>query len=550
MINHNDMLLELINDKCLTEAFSVTSISKTLDLIGKYLTKYFVSQAKWMKGAEENIILINGIKYFTVPYFFANGAEFRIGFKSISGGSVSISRIDYWKPGFNTKVIKTGAINVADFSVSFDVDLSVMQIFPKVLPAIKTILTTKNGTKDYEILINGPKPESLTEAVAKKYTGSKTQIVRDMLTDGKTKAEIYAVIGEDASAKSFISKIGKELGVVVTAHIKVSGNKTEKQSVGSASAIKKGYKLIPKYADINTVYDDLNLLLDAVILKKKFNALIISGSTGTGKTQNLLNFLKDNGLKSSDTATGTGEADYMIIKGGNVSAFAMFQNMFEMRETGKIIILDDADAAFDDSMKNNLLKSALDSYDERFISWETKNPNIFKVNGRTPMQDGDENWVMNVEEGKYPNRFAYKGQIIIVSNKHISDFDAAVRGRCITVDITIKSEDMLSRIETLIDSGKTFGNASKASMQKTLKFMKTLPGNNKKPGEFWPGTTYEKEDYILIKDEDMDVNFRTYLTVLKFVDLGFPDAIWQRLAMKYAGIPEKLLAGSITPDKE
>lgn len=538
-----ETFLDRVDSLILTEAFRAEDMSRVLGLIGRYLSKSFGSPARYNGTGELTQVIVDGKKYFVVEYFFANGSAMRIGFTG-SGTSYNINRLDYWKPGFNriTKIGPDQSILQADYSITFDRDLSVMEIFPKVIPAIKEILAKNPPAKTYEILINSSTPSVLTEARKSDYAGmSKSDIVRSMLKDGLSKKEIYKIIGEDNTAKSLISKIGKELNVVVSAKVTPAGNKTEKVSPIEAGKLKKGYKLVPKYADEKTIYDDLDKLLEAVITQKKFNALIVTGSTGTGKTQKVTDFLKTKGLVSSDKSGE--DPDYMVIKGGNVSAFALYDNLFQFRDSGKLILIDDADSAFSDDTKNNILKAALDSYEDRYISWETKNPSIFKVNGKTPIAEGSEAWNEQIEEGNLPNRFKYNGQIIIISNTPIYEFNAAVRGRSVCIDITIKSTDMVNRIETMIKSGTTFAGADKASMQRALDFMKTLPGLKKSSGEFWPGTNKSMDEYVPVKEDSDEINFRTYLNVLKFSSLGFSEDTWKRLAIRYGNLPQHLVEG-------
>ena len=112
-------------------------------------------------------------------------------------------------------------------------------------------------------------------------------------------------------------------------------------------------------------------------------SLILVGEGGIGKSHT---------VKSVINSLDIPESNYTFIKGYS-TARGLYNTLYD--NNGKIIIFDDCDSVLDDRVAVNILKSALDSYDSREISWLAK------------MTKSDE----------YPNKFEFTGQIIFISNK-------------------------------------------------------------------------------------------------------------------------------------
>ena len=134
--------------------------------------------------------------------------------------------------------------------------------------------------------------------------------------------------------------------------------------------------------NINQKFDFLKNLTQMVI-NGITPSLIIVGEGGLGKTHS---------VKSTIIDANIPETNYTFIKGYS-TARGLYNTLYD--HNGKIIIFDDCDSVLDDKVAINILKSALDSYDSREISWLTK------------MAKSDE----------YPNKFEFTGQIIFISNK-------------------------------------------------------------------------------------------------------------------------------------
>ena len=108
--------------------------------------------------------------------------------------------------------------------------------------------------------------------------------------------------------------------------------------------------------NINQKFDFLKNLTQMVITGIT-PSLIIVGEGGLGKTHS---------VKSTIIDANIPETNYTFIKGYS-TARGLYNTLYD--HNGKIIIFDDCDSVLDDKVAINILKSALDSYDSREISW-------------------------------------------------------------------------------------------------------------------------------------------------------------------------------------
>jgi hypothetical protein len=165
----------------------------------------------------------------------------------------------------------------------------------------------------------------------------------------------------------------------------------------------------------------------------KARGLVISGPAGVGKSHNV----KRNLSVISD--------DRYTISTGFIRATGLYRLLYNHRGKDNVIVFDDSDSLFlvEDSL--NLLKNALDTNDERILSWRAE----------TNMKDdaGD----------ALPTEFLFEGSIIFITNK---DFDAMIANndkfsvhyeafisRSYYIDLAMRSRrDYLIRIKDVIDN--------------------------------------------------------------------------------------------------
>ena len=169
--------------------------------------------------------------------------------------------------------------------------------------------------------------------------------------------------------------------------------------------------------NINQRFQFLNDLTTMVV-NNTTPSLIVTGEGGLGKTHSVTETIKSNDLS---------EDRYVFFKGYS-TARGLYNTLYDNND--KLIIFDDCDSVLDDKVALNILKSALDSYEKRTISWMAK------------MNKNDE----------YPQQFEFTGRIIFISNKSITDVNEAIRSRSLTVDLTMTPSDKIERMSAILEN--------------------------------------------------------------------------------------------------
>ena len=169
--------------------------------------------------------------------------------------------------------------------------------------------------------------------------------------------------------------------------------------------------------NINQRFQFLNDLTTMVV-NNTTPSLIVTGEGGLGKTHSVTETIKSNDLS---------EDRYVFFKGYS-TARGLYNTLYDNND--KLIIFDDCDSVLDDKVALNILKSALDSYEKRTISWMAK------------MNKNDE----------YPQQFEFTGRIIFISNKSISVVNEAIRSRSLTVDLTMTPSDKIERMSAILEN--------------------------------------------------------------------------------------------------
>lgn len=166
---------------------------------------------------------------------------------------------------------------------------------------------------------------------------------------------------------------------------------------------------------INERFNLLNDLAKMVVYDAT-PSLIVTGEGGLGKTHQ---------IKEVIDVTGLQGCEYIFINGYS-TARGLYNTLYD--NSDKLIIFDDCDSVLDDKVSVNILKSALDSYDNRTISWMAK---------------------MNKND-KYPQQFDFSGRIIFISNKSKDSIDGAILSRSLTVDLTMTPTEKIERMTTIL----------------------------------------------------------------------------------------------------
>ena len=146
--------------------------------------------------------------------------------------------------------------------------------------------------------------------------------------------------------------------------------------------------------------------------------------------------------------------DYYVVK-GRITTAELYRTLFMHRQNGKILLFDDTDSVFDSQDAANILKAALDSYDERTISWMTRqtfNVSVLSDEERQDYYDQVDAEVADPESKiKFPSEFPYEGRIIFISNLTASKMDSAVLSRSAKLDMTMTEDEKLIRVEMIVE---------------------------------------------------------------------------------------------------
>ena len=167
-----------------------------------------------------------------------------------------------------------------------------------------------------------------------------------------------------------------------------------------------------------SINERFNLLTDLakMVIYDVTPSLIVTGEGGLGKTHQ---------IKEVIDVTGLQDHEYVFFKGYS-TARGLYNTLYDNND--KLIIFDDCDSVLEDKVAVNILKSALDSYDTRTISWMAK------------MNKNDE----------YPQHFNFTGRIIFISNKSKDSIDGAILSRSLTVDLTMTPAEKIERMTTIL----------------------------------------------------------------------------------------------------
>ena len=207
--------------------------------------------------------------------------------------------------------------------------------------------------------------------------------------------------------------------------------------------------------------------LTSMVISGSTPSLLVLGEGGIGKTHTVTETIKELNLDDNDWVTFKG---YSTARG-------LYNTLFD--HNGKLIVFDDCDSVLEDKVALNILKSALDSYETRQITWMAK------------MTKSDE----------YPNQFNFTGRVIFISNKDRSKIDGAILSRSLTVDLSMTPQEKIERMSFILP-----------------RILPTVPLD-------------VKVDALNFLDQNKDsaqLNLRTLIMVSK-IRRQFPDT-WQDLA--------------------
>lgn len=210
---------------------------------------------------------------------------------------------------------------------------------------------------------------------------------------------------------------------------------------------------------------------------------VVTGEGGLGKSYSVMKALRDSGLQDvSELPIGTtlvGSRKYYRVIKGFSTAKGLYRILFE-NQSG-ILVFDDCDSILKDPDATNLLKGALDSYDKRWITWNT-----------------------SIADDGLPRSFEFKGGVVFISNMDQDRISQAIRSRAMNVDLSMTLDQKIERMETIMSSNE---------------FLPAIP------------LQYKRESLDVIrenKDSAREISLRTLINVAKIRNSG--EKNWKDLA--------------------
>ena len=272
----------------------------------------------------------------------------------------------------------------------------------------------------------------------------------------------------DAKTGNYMAKVGSK---TIKSYSKSYVERKVKAMVGDievavAAAVEKSNKY-----DINTRFGFVEKLVTMVSTGVQPSA-VITGEGGLGKTYTVTKTLESNGYKDisdlADFQVGSvinTRKCFTMIKGFS-TAKGLYRTLFENNKS--VIVFDDCDAVLKDPIALNILKSALDSYGKRIISWNAD------------MKDDD-----------LPRSFNFEGRVIFISNMEQDRIDQAIRSRSMMIDLSMTKDQKIDRMEFIAKSDEFLPEYDAKSKQDALSLIRE------------------------IKDDCKEISLRTLISVTK-----------------------------------
>lgn len=250
---------------------------------------------------------------------------------------------------------------------------------------------------------------------------------------------------------------------------KITGEKKTFDQIAGEKKVSKSEKF-----NINERFEFVEGLVE-MIASGLTPSAVITGEGGLGKTYTVNKTLVKSGLKdltdvgALEVASTVNRRNSFTSVKGYSTPKGLYRTLYENKDS--VIVFDDCDSILRDPVALNLLKSALDSYGKRIISW----------NAETGFGKEDD----------LPRSFEFKGRVIFISNLAQDKIDQAIRSRSMMVDLSMTEDQKIERMHVISMSEE---------------FMPEFSVDHKK----------EALDLITsLKDDAKEISLRTLISVTK-----------------------------------
>lgn len=121
------------------------------------------------------------------------------------------------------------------------------------------------------------------------------------------------------------------------------------------------------------------------ICKGQYRSVIVNGPPGVGKSFSVETYLQQNAAQDT----------YKVVA-GHMTPMSLYGNLYQHRNVGDVLVLDDIDSVFSKIEGINLLKAAMDTKPVRRINWESSSAIVVNLG--------------------LPAGFEFKGSVVLISN--------------------------------------------------------------------------------------------------------------------------------------
>jgi hypothetical protein len=216
---------------------------------------------------------------------------------------------------------------------------------------------------------------------------------------------------------------------------------TRYEELGKATDVLAAHTKSEINFSINERFEFLEDFVEMVATREIASTIIV-GEGGLGKTFTVMKTLERLGMEKEDPTLANIEEDedgtpmvkpkndkaFVVVKGYS-TAKGLFRTLYENKN--RIVIFDDCDSVLKDETACNVLKAALDSYDERIVTWNAEAP----------------------FGSDLPRSFEFTGGIIFISNQSMHKIPQPIRSRAMPADVSMTRSEIVTRMRAIVDSG-------------------------------------------------------------------------------------------------
>lgn len=431
----------------LNEAFSGSDTARAVTLIQKYLEKKLATKLIKYPGLDA---FKNSVSHgFGIRYWFHVTRSIRFNWTTNKINSNSLSSVDYWN----------GTTRDPNFHIKFETDASIVKILPFIVEFVKTPkignyveIPTDNLNETFDVIVEASISADIYDSatgefktgevvpkrlISQTYGGRGLKVVYTVI---EKYPNLFNTVGSKSTFIGTAADLVKIKDSVLTGAgaVKITVTKGGQNEVDTTAGdqVAKIEKVGVAKMAYREQLDHLSMLIKLTV-KGASNALFIAGRGGTGKTFTVEKVLSEMGLED-----GSG----YFKNTGTASAIGMYKLLWKNRDG--IVMLDDADAAFNDQESRNIIKAATDTGPKRKLVWNKDSRGM--VNPEDMPDPNDPSADPNV----IPKYFLFTGKVIVISNLQLDklDPDGALRTRGFIIAINPTDSELIDQMAVIVDT--------------------------------------------------------------------------------------------------